>query len=513
MMAILVPGVAQADFVDQTVNWSGAAFEGGEPFYNNNQVTAYVEGSTAKVQFVFHNNSPMNITARPYIDMDWGTRYYGAAVNIPSGQPATMYIEFTVPTVAAAGGLVEHGYGIGVQYEQQGMPFVMNRAVGESWTAPGGDDTYDLSNTPVIDTSVVVWREDGAGWEWINPDDYTVDAWTGEVDFDATPDPGTEFLFTYDYYMDAGDGDGVTTVFMVIPPFMAEMKSGTLKVYLANNADEEVDGPHLTGWTYDARSGQLTFDTAPTPNQTVLVRFEFWMKWADMYWSAFANRTFVIYGQDQADAMTLDRRYIETRATQMLGGFDSASARVLWGEAEAARAKGELEYREGKFTAAEASLQIAVDKINASIAAEAAWLSGWETRMVAESEAGIARDQAYAQEAAADAAYTQGQVANLAKQGAYTDAETAQLIAETAGMEKNGTYLEAQTASLNAQTARLNALTEAEKDALKASNSRERSYGTFVILIGVFLVIVAVAILLLAVGMFLKWRKPAAGST
>jgi len=484
-MAILVPGVAQAEpIVHGTVNWTGAVVEGADPFYGNHQVTAYVEGSTAKVQFAFFNNLGMGdwVTARPFIDMDWGTRYHGAAVNVAPMQAATMSIEFTVPTVAAAGGLLEHGYFIYVQAERTGDPTVVNRVVGETWSADGSD-TRILANSPVVGSSLKVWRANGTGYELVASTTYTVTEWTGAVKFNVAPAALTQFQFTYNYYQFVATGDGDTMVFPLGTPTATEMKDGTLAVYLTNQVDNTVV-LQTTGWTYDVKSCLLTFATAPTPNQRVLVRYEVWQQLPDTYASAEAGRTFVIYGQDQADAMTLWRRYIETRATEDVDGWTSASAQQLWSQAEAARAKGELEYREGQFTAAKASLQTAVDRLNASIAAAIAFMTKAQEMRLASDNAAL----------------------NLAV------AQVGAIEAQNALVPKQGSKLDADTANVNAETARLNALTEAEKGALKASNSREKSYGTFVILIGVFLILVGVAILLLAVGMFLKWRKPAAGS-
>jgi hypothetical protein len=488
-MAILVPGVAQAAIVNPSVNWSGAAFEGGEPFYNNNQVTAYVEGSKAKVSFVFMNDTGSSIKALPYVDVDWGSRYYGAAVAIPNGQPATMYIEFDVPTVMAAGGLVEHGYGIGVEYQRDDANYLFGWAIGEQQTLVD-PDSYQLnaSNCPLVGgASAQFWVGSSISGPWtVLSSGYTLDPWTGRVDLVTAPAPGTILLANYAYYMKLGTGDGVTTVFFAPYPPIGEVVAGSMKVYLTDEVTKTVSAELASStYTFGALTGEVKLVTPPTPNQRVFARYELREVHPGKYWSAFSGRTFVIYGQDQADAMTLDRRYIEIRATEDVDGWISASAQLLYSQAEAARAKGEIEYREGQFTAAKASLQIAVDRLNASIAAAIAFMTTAQEMQLASDNAALNLDVA----------------------------QVAEIVAQNALIPKEGSYLDSQTAWNSAQTARINALIEAEKGALKAANSREKSYGTFVILIGVFLILVGAAVLLLAVGMFLKWRKPATGGS
>ena len=482
-MAILIPGVAQAAIVGGTVTWSGAVTTNEYDPYYDDTVLAYAEGATATVQFAYFNGSPQNLTVRPFMDMDWGTRYHGAAVNVGPFQACTLSIQFTVPTVAAAGGSTKHGYFIFVQAEPTGDPQQVNRAVMETWSASGAA-THSLGNSPVVGSSLQVWSESGTGRVLVAPSTYTVNEWTGVVTFNTAPAALTAFSFTYNYFANVANGDGDAKAFVVAPPMNGEMKDGTLAVYVTNNVDNTVT-LQTTGYTYDAKTWMLTFATAPTPNQSILVRFEYWATLPGGWSSGDDGRTLVIFSADQSDAITLWRRYIETRNTEDVDGWISSSAQLLYSQAEAARAKGEIEYREGQFTAAKASLQTAVDRLNASIAAAIAFMKTAQELRLASDNAAVNLDVA----------------------------QVGQIQAQNALIPKQGSYLDSQTAWNNAQTARINALTEAEKGALKASNSREKSYGTFVILMGVFLILVGVAILLLAVGMFLKWRKPAAGST
>jgi hypothetical protein len=477
-MAILVPGAAQAQIVGETVTWSGAVTTNEYDPYYDDTVLAYAEGATATVQFAYFNGSPQNMTVRPFMDMDWGTRYHGAAVNVGPFQACTLSIQFTVPTVAAAGGLIRHGYFIFVQAEPTGDPQQVNRAVMEYWSASGAA-THNLGNSPVVGSSLQVWSGSGTGTGrvLVAPSTYTVNEWTGVVTFNAAPAALTDFWFTYNYFANVANGDGDAKAFMVAPPMNGEMKDGTLAVYLTNNVDNTVT-LQTTGYTYDAKTWMLTFATAPTPNQSILVRFEYWATLPGGWSSSDDGRTFVIFSADQSAAITLWRRYMEISETEDVGGWASSAAQLLWSQAEAALAKGELEYREGLFAAASASMQTAVNDVNAAITTAVAFMA-----------------------------------ARQAIEVATDNATLTALLAENALIPKTGLAMDAQTAWNNAQTARMNALTEAEVGALKAANSREKSYGTFVILIGVFLILVGAAVLLLAVGMFLKWRKPAAGGS
>jgi len=478
-VAILVPGAAQAEVVGETVTWTGAVSTNEyDPYYDTTAI-AFTEGATATVSFAWFNNIGNWVTARPYIEMDWGQRYYGSTVNVAPFQATTMSISFTVPAIATAGGPIKHGYFMYVEGEMQGNPFIVNREVGEGWTAPGGDDTYVLNYSPVIGSSVEVWKEDfgDTGYEWVSPDDYTVDEWTAEVDFDATPDAGTVFLFTYNYYQYIGTGDGDTTTFTVMPPMGAEMKTGTLAVYLTNDADEEVE-QHTTGWTYDVKSGLLVFDTAPTPNQSILVRFEYYMTFPGA-WTSNDGGTFVIFSADQTAAITAWRRYMEMREAEDVGGWDSAQAQLLWSQAEAARAKGEIEYREGQFAAANASMQAALTALNGSITAAVDYMKLEEQAEQAAWAAELASMQAQAASDNADVFYRQGQ---------------------TAYMVKQGTNLDAETAWLNAQTANLQAMTSAEKALVEAEAKQAKGEAAMYSNIGIFMVMVAVALLLAAIG-------------
>jgi len=114
------PKAASANILDASVNWYGQAYEGSDPFYAGRNVLAYSENGTATVNFSYLNDTGSDIKAKPFIQFDWEAnagRYYGSEVSIANMQAATLSIQFTVPTAAEVG-LVEHGYYIGVEYQQ-----------------------------------------------------------------------------------------------------------------------------------------------------------------------------------------------------------------------------------------------------------------------------------------------------------------------------------------------------------------------------------------------------------
>jgi hypothetical protein len=120
-----------------------------------------------------------------------------------------------------------------------------------------------------------------------------------------------------------------------------------------------------TGWTVDLQTGTVTFTDAPASWEYVGVFYKSSSSFTD-------GGSIAVVSQDQADYTALWRRYKELYGSEYFGGYITGAAQQQWGEAEAALMKAEIQYREGKFADAKASMQIALDKETAAIAAEAA---------------------------------------------------------------------------------------------------------------------------------------------
>ena len=483
VVTLLVPLGASAFILDASVNWYGQSFEGSDPFYGNRNVVAFLEGSTATVQFGYLNDTGSDITVKPFVQFDWGGRYYGAERTMAAGEATTLGIQFAAPAAATAG-LVEHGYYLSVEYRaNSGSDYSGPSATGETYSAAPGWTTRFLNNSPVVAASLRVWRSIDAGvsWEEMAGTMYTLNVWTGLFTLNAATTVATEFRFNYEYYEDLGQGNAVDKVFSVSyhPPSYGQVVDGTLAVYVTDQYLNTVTQV-ASGWTFDAMSGEITFATAPTYNQHILARYEYWDTIADRYNSSDPpNITFVVYSQAQADAQTARMSVNEL--------WDSIDYLYAW----------------------------QVDDGNPSLGS---WWS-YDSLLGSATNNAVALgekldDEAYELYVAGDFAGA------LAK---WTEAETAFNNAITSqqtligGVEESvtglisgaGSWLDAQGTLAQAQADSATSQSDAQAKKLKAEATKAKSYGTFLILMGVFLVIVAVALLLLAIGKFLLWRSPA----
>jgi hypothetical protein len=494
VVTLVAPLGTSAAVLGNTVSWSGEAYAGYDPFYDQN-VVAFLEGSSAKLTWVDFNNSGSDITpVEAWLQFDWANGRYSAA-TVPStvveNMPGTFSIGFTTPSAASAGA-TPHGYIFGAAYQSPELDY---QALRTKWAQPAGaingvNLVYTLpgGNLPVAEGSLEVYLKGPSPATAYTVQTigthYSFNWWTGTITFNTPPAFGSDVRVNYNHYDKLNPyGDGVRDTWYLAND-RTPVKDGSWTFYVKDDGALTVTALASTAYTFDRFWGQVALTTPLEPWQQLLARYEWYIRFP-WYDSSSVGYTFVVVTQDQADYTSLWRRYTEISDTEDVDGWISASAQLLYSQAEAARAKAEIEYREGQFAAARADMQTAVDRLNASIAAAIAFMTSAQEMRLASDNAQL----------------------NLAV------AEVGQIQAENALIPKEGTYLDAQTASLNAQTARINALTEAEKGALKASNSREKSYGTFVILMGVFFILVGAAVLLLAVGMFLKWRKPAAGGS
>jgi hypothetical protein len=475
------PKAASANIMDASVNWYGQAYEGSDPFYASRNVLAFTENGTATVNFGYLNDTGSDIKAKPFIQFDWGTRYYGTEVSIAYLEAATLSIQFTVPTAAAAG-LVEHGYYIGVEYQQDtGRNYNEESVIGEAWTAPIGDDTYTLSNPPIVADSLKVWKStDGVAWSAVAATAYSLTAWTGEIDFIDVPTVVTYFLFNYSYYENLGTGDGVSKVFSVYhhPPGYGQV-IGTPMVYVADATAKTITA--TTAFSFDAMSGEVTLTTAPSPNEMVLARYSFYDVIGDRYNSSDPpGRTFVVYSQAQADAMSAHLAVDELwdQVDEYLMAFE------VDGGVENIYISNYDDY----------DMVIGSDTTKALAAGWAADDEAWDL-YVAGDFAGATTKW--------DEAATQLQAAldtQSALIGSIEDGMTGLITSA-------GSWLDAQVTKADADAASATALVDAQKAKTQAEASRASRYGIFFILLGVGVLLVGVGGLLWGVSRVIGVRK------
>ncbi len=497
MLAMAMPGTASADVWPQNWEWIGPVYDGYDSYYGD-YVVEYVAGSTARLDVQVLNypyyESGDAVIKSATLKTDWNAEI--AATTVPADldyyEYGTVTFQFTVPGTDVATNAWAHEWEIVFEWQTQGETYVVNY---EAW------DQLGDGNGAIVDFYLDTYWYDWNGSEYLHrpivPDSeklflvneaagtvtqvvstaYAINDVTGVVTFVTAPATGNTVFASYTYTDSLGFGDGYNTVFW---PNSYPLKPGSQSVFLQNTISNAYTAVAATAYTIDNENGKIVLATAPAPYERVLASYEIYG--SSEWYTTWGDDNFVVLSADQAAARTLAILY-----DQMWYYFDPDSVAA---ESHAAAAEAHSDtawdawYR-GDFATAKTEMQAAVASLQLAKDAELAYEQGQENR-------DIAWDVAYLAEQEADTAWSQAQAALVQ--------------AEALIVPKEGSYLDAQTA-------RINALTEAEKGALKASNSREKSYGTFVILIGVFLILVGVAILLLAVGMFLKWRKPAAGST
>jgi hypothetical protein len=460
-----MPGAAQVNIIGNSVDWTGYAYQGYDAFYDDT-VVAYLEGSTASLDFVWFNDEGDQVNViESFVYMDWGAKYTGTGpAVVAEDMPETFGIDFTVPAAADAGG-VPHGYFMTVGYQENDDldGYWVNNSI---WETPNGaingtNVDFSVDYSPVVRTSLKLWKRDSGDTEWelltVDTDyDFTdIMAYDGEFEMDTAPVVGDALRVTYQYYDNIGSGDTVQkTFYLDDDPIVAD----SLSVYIEDTSLETVTLVPATAYSFDRMAGVITMVTPPESFQDVLVRYQYY-DLETHYNSGGYGATFVIVTQDQVDYTMAWRRYKEIYDTDYFNQYITGTAMQSWSQAEAARMKAEIEYREGQFAAAETDILVAVDKANAAVAAEAALYNSVETGLT----------------------------------GLLTGA---------------GGVVDAYGAKLNAEAQNITDTSAAEVTKIKADAARERSYGTFVILIGVFLIIVAVALLILAIGLFLMWRRP-----
>jgi len=364
--AVAAPGIVE-------VNWSEAAFEGNDAFYGGVAVVAYKAGSTAKMEFRVRNDSTVDLKITGgTVNFDWGSSSPVSPTAFPfvlkAGDYAIFRFESVVPADATNQTL--HSYRAIVSYEGDNGPLKVNNVYWED--APGAGVTYVLVNAPIVPDSEIIYLEDTAA-NIVNPlalnSGYALNDYTGVITFTAAPTANVRAA--YKYCEDVINGNGATLVgYLNNVPVVP----GSVVVCLEDSVAETVTTLASTAYAVDPVSGKVTMVTAPTSWQTVTAYYS--------YYGAFTSTgaNLAVVSVDQADYTTLWRRYMETTAAPPGAAiYASSSALQLRSEADAARAKAEIQYREGDFAGAKASMQIALDKFNASIAAQSALFGSVES--------------------------------------------------------------------------------------------------------------------------------------
>ncbi len=476
--AVLVafPKPTKAAVLGPSVKWDGAYFEGTDDFYHGDTVIAFTENSTATVQFVYVNQTGSDIKATPYVQFDWGTRYYGTEVNMAAAETANMSVQFTVPTAASVG-LVEHGYNIGVEYQRDTGNYNVETVIGEVTLFGVGDDTYTLNTPPIVDTSLQVWKStwDGSVWSpWsvVAATAYDLDIWTGEFQLKTAVTVLTQLRFNYSSYEFLGAGDGVTTVFSVSrsPASGYGEVIGTPTVYLADATDKtKIDA--TTAFSFDVMSGEVTLTTAPTPNQAVLARYSFYdaIPAGQQITNVNYGAQFVVYGADQA------------AAAQSYGLADALSEKV-W------------DYLPGWYMSdSELNIDSGGDILVGSATDNAA----------ATGDAALEEGQRLYAIGDFVGAKTQFDAAQTSYQAAI-DAQTALLGTVETGVTG---LITGASNWLDAQAANGTALADAQKAQAQAESNKANKYGTFLILAGVGVILVGVGGLLWGCSRVMGARK------
>jgi len=247
MMAI--PMAASAEI--ESIQWSGAAFQGEDDFYGDD-VVAFKAGSTAKLTASVYNDTGVDVTiTEAKVKFDWGGVFAAttAPTQIKVAETGVFVFEFTVPEVTVATNTVMHAYDVLVGYQEQGTSYVVSRTAGD-FLGIGDGTNKDFSTTggtPVLASSVAVyWRDTTATPDTITLKDassYVLNTRTGLITFGAAP-PGdgasdlgddTRVYADYQYFENAGGGDGVNKVFYTDE---SPIKDGSLKVYIGNGTTE-----------------------------------------------------------------------------------------------------------------------------------------------------------------------------------------------------------------------------------------------------------------------------------
>jgi hypothetical protein len=444
LVAMIPSAVVAAPGIVET-NWTASAFEGYDSFYGTN-VVAYTAGSTAMFEFRVNNDgaTDLNITGASLV-FDWGTCSPVTPTAFPFVLAAHNYASFRFECVVPADATNQtlHTYRAIVDYEGDNGPTKVNQVVWED--VSGGGVTYNLTHHPIVPDSEVIYLEDTAA-NTVNAlglnSGYAINDYTGEITFTAAPTANVRAKYQYCESVISGDGTALVGYLNHVPAV-----AGSVVVCREDTVAETITVlTATTDYTVDPANGKVTMVTAPTSYQNIVAYYRY-------YGQFTSTGSIAAVSADQANYTTLWRRYNETYNTDYFNSYVSGAALQQWGEAEAARAKAEIQYREGNFVDAAASMQTALDKASAAMTAEATLYGAVETGL-------------------------------------------------TGLLTGGGNVVDAYGAKLNAEATNITDTTKAQTDKLKGEASRAKNIGVFYIMLGVFTLLVGIAAVLWGIGQF-----------
>jgi hypothetical protein len=433
--------------------WSGAAYQGYDEYYAAT-VVAFEAGTTAKVEVQVYNDQGVDVTIKEAkIDLDWGATHAATVAPAMLRTGETGIFTFEVPVPDTASNAVLHNYKVTVGYQKQDTSYVTSLgAANYLGMGNGVTNVFTTSSAPVLATSLkVYWRNTVPDPDTITLQDastYVLLARTGRITFGAPPPAGTEVWADYQYFENAGSGNGLNKVFFTNS---APVVDGSLMVYLANTTTDAWAA--ATGWTADLETGKVTLASAPTSFESVYVTYEYWSRWP--VWSA---TNLAVFTADQVAARALISQYNDMYRTYIV--WPSSAGEQAEEEADVLAGKAYDEYVIGDFAAAAADYQAAVDKMQEAIGADTGVNSSIETGLT----------------------------------GVVTGA---------------GSVVDAYGAKLNAEAQNITDTTKAQTNKLNGEASLAKNLGVFTILIGVATLLAGIAGIIWAFSRYVDARGPA----
>jgi hypothetical protein len=383
VMAVILmalPLAASAASGIQSTQWSGSVFMGTDDFYGTG-VVAFKAGSAARLTALVKNEALVDASIREAkIKFDWGAvvAATSAPTQLKSGETGVFVFDFTVPETAVATNTSVHSYEVVVGYQNQGTGYVTSFSTGEFLgIGNGANQDFFVANMPVVASSVkVYWRDTSATPDTITLKDsstYVLNPWTGKITFGTAPAVGTWVYADYQYFENAGAGNGVNKVFYTNS---APLVDGSVKVYVGNSTTEAFT--EATGSTVDLETGKITLASAPTSFENVYLTYEYWNRWATV-----TGNNFVVYSADQsaavASSQTYDSMNVNYPAYLFTPGTVAAKAAEV---AQVSKEKADAEYENGDFAAAKTDYDAAVTGLQSAIDADATLNTPVETALM-----------------------------------------------------------------------------------------------------------------------------------
>jgi len=441
--AVAAPGIVET-------NWSEAAYEGQDGFYGTN-VVAYTAGSTAKFQFRVQNDGAVDlkITGASMV-FDWGTCAPASPTAFPFVLAAGNYESFRFECVVPADATNQtlHTYRAIVTYEGDNGAIKVNELYWED--VPGGGTTYALINAPIVPDSETIYLEDTTA-NTVNAlglnSGYVINDYTGVITFTAAPTANVRAKYKYTESVFTGNGSRLVGYLANKP-----VVDGSLVVCRVDTVAETITVlTATTDYTFDPNNGKLTMVTAPTAYQQIRAYYQ--------YYNRFTTAGSIAVVSADQEAYTMNwRRYMETYNTYWLS-ITSGEGRELMGQAEQARMQAEIEYREGNFAEANATMQTALNNVNAALAAE----------------------------------------------GTFQNSINNGILGLLTG---GGEVIDAYGGKLNAEAQNITDLTDAQVKKLKGEASMSANLGVFYIMLGVFALLIGIAAIIWAFGQFIAAKGP-----